>query len=733
MTTPPMKPAAMGSVSAPTRGEDTEAIYQAESTKKMGARLRAIFAATDWRFDASKPELRVAYYSEVLSKGGLSLEQDTMVREQLAREMLGTGDSEGSIRQLEEVRRRWLRAQRVMPPDGLKELGRDLAISYLRLGEQENCATMHGQGACLFPLHAGGVHQLPRGAEGAVRELTALLQKDAGDARSQWLINVAYMQLGRYPKDVPAAWLIPASRFQSETKFPEFPEIAASAGVDIMSHAGGVVVADFDGDGWLDIMVSSSGPLDQMHLFHNNGDGSFSDVTRKSGLMGEIGGLNLVLTDYNNDGHPDVLVLRGGWWSKQGCYPMSLLRNNGDGTFDDVTEAAGLLSEAPTQTAAWADVDGDGWLDLFVGHESTPGEPHSSELYLNRHDGTFAEVGAASGLAELGFVKGVAWGDYNNDGRPDLYVSVMNGRNQLFRNDGPRVAKDLSKGWKFTNVTDAAGVGKQKNSFATWFFDYDNDGWPDIFVAGYSTESTTDVGAFEMGKPVSAEEPKLYRNMHDGTFRDVTSELHLDRAILTMGANFGDLDNDGWLDIYLGTGDTTYESLLPNRMFRNDEGRRFQDVTTAGDFGHLQKGHGIAFADLRHTGFEDVFEEMGGAQPGDSFESALYRNPGNGNHWVTLELEGVRSNRAAFGARIDVAVRTSDGNLRHIYRTVGYGSSFGGDPLEQHIGIGTAKVVVEVTIQWPTTGVVDRMRSVAADHRYHLREGDGKLKLIVAP
>ena len=170
-------------------------------------------------------------------------------------------------------------------------------------------------------------------------------------------------------------------------------------------------------------MLSSSGPLDQLRFFHNNGDGTFSDRTRQAGLIGELGGLNIIETDYNNDGHPDVLVLRGGWWGKFGEYPMSLLRNNGNGTFDDVTEDAGLLSAHPTQTAAWADFDNDGWLDLFVGHESTPNDPHPSQLFHNNHDGTFTEVGAANGLADLGFVKGVAWGDFNNDGRPDLYVS----------------------------------------------------------------------------------------------------------------------------------------------------------------------------------------------------------------------------------------------------------------------------------------------------------------------
>jgi hypothetical protein len=725
-----MKPPAIGSVSLPAKGADTDSIYRSDGTKRMAERLSAAYAATDWRLDPSKPAQRVHYYSELLRTRDLGLHDDTVVREQLAREMLYDGDSDGAVRELEEVRRHWHSEQELMPPNQVQELGKWLALAYLRVGEQENCAHMHGQSECLFPLRASAVHRMPRGAEGAIRELTALLQKDPRDTESEWLLNVAYMQLGRYPKDVPKPWLIPESNFASEAKLDEFPQIAASEGLDITGHAGGVVVEDFDGDGLLDVMVTSSGPMDQMHLFHNNGDGTFRDVTRRSGLMGETGGLNLVVTDYNNDGHPDVLVLRGGWWGKQGAYPMSLLRNNGNGTFDDVTEEAGLLVSGPTQTAAWADFDGDGWLDLFVGYESKEGDRHSSLLFHNNRNGTFTEMGAASGLGDLGFVKGVAWGDFNNDGLPDLYVSVMYGKNHLFRNDGPRDANDISKGWRFTDVTEAAGVAKQRNSFATWFFDYDNDGWPDIFVAGYSLTASSDVGAFEMGLPVSAEKPKLYRNMHDGTFKDVSAETNIDRVILTMGANFGDLDNDGWLDVYLGTGDSTYQALLPNRMFRNDRGLRFQDVTTAGDFGHLQKGHGVAFADLHRTGFEDVFEEMGGAQPGDSFQSALYRNPGNKNHWITLQLEGVQSNRAAFGARIDVTIRATNGATRHIFRTVGFGSSFGGNPLEQHIGIGSVDRVDEVVVTWPATGTVDRIRNVQADSRYTLREGDGKLLTI---
>jgi hypothetical protein len=730
---PTMSPPIVGTVTIPDSGKP-DAIYQAESTRKMAERLKGIYAGTDFRFDSYKAVERAKYYTALLSSGTLGLHQDTTVREQLAKELLNQGDSAAAVRQLEEIRRRWSAAKDTMPVPLARDIGRWLATAYLRLGEQENCATMHGQRACLFPLRKEAVHQMPRGAEGAVKELTALLDSDPDDSESRWLLNVAYMQLGKYPKEVPPRWLIPESRFSSDGSIAEFPEVAASAGVDITSHAGGVAVEDFDGDGRLDIMVTSSGPMDQMHLFHNNGDGTFRDVTRRSGLMGETGGLNLVMTDYNNDGYPDVLVLRGGWWGQQGRYPMSLLRNNGNGTFDDVTEEAGLLSLHPTQTAAWADVDGDGWLDLFVGHESGATKSgssledyHPSQLFRNNHNGTFTEIGAASGVADLGFVKGVAWGDFNNDGRPDLYVSVMHGRNKLFRNDGLRDEKDPGKGIRFTDVAEQAGVAKQNNSFACWFFDYDNDGWPDIFVAGYATAGKDDVGRFEMGQPVEAERPKLYRNMRDGTFKDVTAAVHLDRAILPMGASFGDLDNDGWLDIYLGTGDSTYQALLPNRMFRNAGGDRFEDVTTAGDFGHLQKGHGVAFADLRGSGFEDVFEEMGGALPGDTYQSALYRNPGNGNHSITIQLEGSTSNRAAFGARLEVKVRGSDGKSKHIYRTVGYGSSFGGNPFRQHIGIGASTSIEELIVTWPGGKTVDHLRNVQGDQSYRIKEGEVEL------
>ncbi len=697
-----------------------------EGARRMGLRLKAIFDASDWKSDPSKPFDRIPYYELLLSKP-LSLRDEVAVRMELGNEETRAGRSERAVETLEALLKRIEPLGDQVPRSIQAAIHQELALAYLRLGEQENCVGMHNALSCNLPLRGSGLHRKKRGAEGAVREYTRTLELNPGCYICRWLLNIAYMQLGRYPGDVPKQWLAPPDLFKSEYDIGYFPDVAGIAGINAMELSGGAIVEDFDGDGLLDVMLSSSGPLDHMHFFHNNGDGTFTDRTKQAGLSDEIGGLNLVLTDYNNDGHPDVLVLRGAWWGKFGEYPLSLLRNNGDGTFDDVTAESGLLTAGPTQTAAWADYDGDGWLDLFVGHESKPGDVHPCQLFHNNRDGTFTLVkapGAVPGRlgSNLGFVKGVAWGDYNNDGRPDLYVSTMFGQSYLFRNDGPRDPQHPETGeWTFTDVTEQSGLGGNRYTFPTWFFDYDNDGWLDIFAGGYSTTSMDDVGLFEFGKPHHGSVSHLFRNNHDGTFTDEPHADGLDRAITTMAANFGDLDNDGWLDVYLGLGESSYESLLPKRMFRNDQGRYFQDVTTSGGFGNLQKGHAIAFADIENNGNEDVFEELGGAFPGDVYMPALYRNPGHGNHWVTLMLRGVRSNRAAFGARIKVTI-VEGGRERSIYRAVGSVSSFGGNPMRQHIGVGHAKSIREIEIWWPASGIRQHFRNVAVDRTYRIRE-----------
>jgi FG-GAP-like repeat/ASPIC and UnbV len=707
-----------------------EDVYQSPGTKKMAALLLKIFREQDWKTDSYKEDERADYYRSLLN-GHPDLATEIKIRQTLAETLLRAGDSGRAVEQLETIRKLCALHNVKLDHAAEQKLRDALAISYLRLGEQQNCLLIHGREACIFPIHGSGIHVRKEGSEGAFRELSAALEDNPKDLKSRWLLNIAAMTLGRYPAAVPQKFLVPLDRFKSDYDIGLFPDRAQDAGVAVLGHSGGVAMEDFDGDGLLDLMISSSGPEDQLLFFHNNGDGTFSDRTREAGLTGETGGLNIVVADYDNDSHPDLLILRGGWWGEHGKYPMSLLHNLGNGMFEDVTERAGLLSFHPRQTAAWADFDSDGWLDLYVGNESDPKELHSSQLFHNNHDGTFTEVAAPNHLADMGFVKGVAWGDFNNDGRPDLYVSVKGGPNHLFRNDGPRDSRNpFADRWQFTDVTAQAGVAEPFESFATWFFDYDNDGWPDIFVAGYGTQTLDDVAAFEMGKVHHAETSRLYHNNHDGTFTDVTKLVGLDRAILIMGAGFGDLDNDGWLDIYLGTGDSLYESLLPNKMFRNNAGKAFQDVTTSGGFGILQKGHGIAFGDLMNNGNEDVFAKIGGAYPGDTYKSVLFENPGHGNHWVTLELEGVQTNRPATGARIKLTVKTAKGK-RHIFRTVGYGSSFGSNPLRQHIGIGDATEIFQVEVTWPVPKQVQQFRDVPMDRAFHIRQGTDVLSPLV--
>ncbi len=616
-----------------------------------------------------------------------------------------------------------------------------LAIAHLRVGEQANCLERHTSDACLVPIRAQGVHRLQEGSRAAMEVLAGLLEEDGDDLLSRWLYNLAAMTVGEYPDGVPAEWLIPPQAFDSDHDVGRFYDAAPQVGLATVGLAGGSIVEDFDGDGYLDVMVSSWGLRDPLRYFHNRRDGTFEERTREAGLDGIVGGLNLVHADYDNDGDADVLVLRGAWLGPGGRHPNSLLENRGDGSggpvsFADVTEAAGLLDFRPTQTAAWGDYDGDGWLDLFIGNESLPGLRHPCQLFRNQGAGpdgkiTFIDVAGQAGVDVVGYVKGATWGDVDNDGRLDLYVSRMLGSNLLFHNQGT----DLQQG-TFREIAAAAGVEKPAHSFPTWFFDYDNDGWLDLFVSAYPQRyleaQATQVAAEHLGLPTTAEKPRLYRNLGDGPdgprFADVTADAGLDKVLLAMGVNFGDLDNDGWLDFYLGTGAPDFRALVPNRMFRNAGDGTFQDVTTSGGFGHLQKGHGVSFADLDNDGDQEVFAVLGGAYTGDAYQNALFVNPGHGHRWITLRLEGVRSNRSAIGARIRLELETPAGP-RQVFASVSTGGSFGASSLQQEIGLGDATALRTVEIAWPA-GDRQVFRDLPLDRIVHLREGDVEPRVV---
>ncbi|HVT73604.1 MAG TPA: CRTAC1 family protein [Lacunisphaera sp.] len=728
---PPASPefCAPGAAMTPEQQAQWEATLQREpaSTQRMAALLRRIREEADPMRNPNRSTEQVQIIRAVLAQSSLTTSQQLEARTLLAQQLLNSGAYPDALQETGVIER--LRRSGGQPLDAQAEAQLLLlrALCHLREGEEDNCLYNHNADSCLFPIAGGGVHLVQRGSRAAVGVLTGMLDKFPGDLRARWLLNIAYMTLGEYPSEVPAKWLIGPACFASDYDIKRFPDVAHEVGLDIDDLAGGVVLEDFDHDGFLDLMTSAWGLNDRMWFFHNNGDGTFTDRTMAAGLVGEVGGLNLIHADYNNDGYDDVLVLRGGWLRTEGHYPLSLLRNNGDGTFTDVTEASGLLAHfKPTQTAVWFDYNGDGWLDLFVANESSGREENPCELFRNNGDGTFTECAAENGVDFIGYFKGVASGDFNNDGRPDLYLSRQDGPKILLRNDGPAGDDHSPRArWKFTDVAEAAGVTEPPWSFPCWFFDYDNDGWPDIMVTGYGIQDVGDVAADYLGRPHAGNRAHLYHNNHDGTFTDVSREAGLDKVIHAMGANFGDLDNDGWLDFYAGTGDPSFATLIPNRMFRNDGHGHFQEVTSSGGFGQLQKGHAIAFGDINNDGDQDIYESVGGAVEADHYPNQLFANPGHGNHWVKLKLEGVRTNRSAIGARLKIVVETADGE-RAIYSTVGTGATFGSAPLRREIGLGQARRILRVEIFWPVTGLTQVLTGLELDHFYHVREGDAQ-------
>ena len=346
---------------------------------------------------------------------------------------------------------------------------------------------------------------------------------------------------------------------------------------------------------------------------------------------------------------------------------------------------------------------------------------HACELFLSQGDGTFVEAAEAAGLGDLhGYFKGVAAGDIDHDGWPDLYLSDMGGVNRLFHNNEG----------KFSDRAASAGVQSPVYSFPTWFWDVDNDGDQDIFVSGYDLPSMDDLsGEYArelLGKPVLSTKPRLYLNDGNGIFTDASRDWEVDRTVFAMGANFGDLDNDGNLDFYAGTGSPEFQSVVPNRMFRNTGDRRFEEVTSAGGFGHIQKGHGIAFGDLDGDGDQDIYAVMGGAVEGDVFLNILYENPTTGQNWIVLRFEGTSTNRSAIGTRVELTLE--DG--RKLYRTVGTGGSFGASSLQQEIGIGSASRVKELKIYWQN-GPMQSFTDLAVNRKYRITEGRPEVEEIV--
>ncbi|HKI03127.1 MAG TPA: CRTAC1 family protein [Thermoanaerobaculia bacterium] len=573
----------------------------------------------------------------------------------------------------------------------------------------------------------------------------------------------------------------------------QFENVAHPAGIDFMNRyypplltqplrfgmirhgPGGISAADLDNDGFYDLFVPDGA---ESRLFRNRRDGTFEDVTAAAGLTGLDGVSVGVFADYDNDGFKDLFVSRT-------FKPNQLFHNRGDGTFEDVTARAGIGEDCCTTVASWGDYDNDGRLDLYVGRYLDPrtkipttfyarnGEPN--QLYHNDGDGTFTNVTEAAGVGDTGLCLGSAWGDYDDDGDADLYVVNDFGRSTLYRNEG---------GGTFTDVTVDAGTLAYGAGMSASFGDYDNDGRLDLYVAdirsehGWFAEPPTvwrymanswKQGVWRTDMPLyfqifrqsgtrfvevfqeMAAGNHLLRNRGDGTFEDVSWKTGTNPIGWFWGSGFGDFDNDGFQDIYSANGwvyndkgteiemdflnnvvgdqaeykkgtffdpkhfgKLSWHGWERNRHLLNRGDGTFAEIGRPAGTDLLTNSRGIALADFWNRGVLDI------AVAASADRHALLRNEvGQGRHWLEVELAGTKSNRGGVGAR--VTVRAGGKTLtREVTAGDGYASQ---SMLRLHFGLGAATTVQELTVKWPASGTVQSFRNVPANRIVQVTEG----------
>ena len=528
------------------------------------------------------------------------------------------------------------------------------------------------------------------------------LEKDPDNQRAiSWLWLIA-QRLGGYPDFVPPAFrMVMKAGYDKPTV--EFEDIASRIGLDKTSAGRGMAIFDYDNDGYQDIVIASA--HGGCNLFHNNGDGTFTDVSIASGLDNAVNTFAITVGDYNNDGFPDLYITRLGFYVGEG----QLFRNNGDGTFTDVTTEAGLHMWGPSFTPTWVDYDGDGFLDLFISNNlggifdrKTP-----NRLFHNNGDGTFTEVTEQAGLETYWPTIVCAWGDYDNDGRPDLFLSNGLGRSQLYHNNGDGT---------FTDVSETAGIDEIGFGSPAFWWDYDNDGWMDIGQYEWSDHENVIYTMRNGEGPPDGRPFRCYRNNRDGTFTKVSADIGLTGCWGTMSGNCGDFNNDGHLDLVLGNGSPRMDRLEPMIVLETD-GKKFRNITFSAGFPITGKSHGVTLADLFGDGRLSILVAAGGAYPGDLLTTGVFYPrtlPGN---YLNVRLVGTVSNRSAIGSRI-----TLEAGGKKQYREISGGTNFGCLPLEQHFGMGGITSVDAVVVRWPS-GLVQRFGDLEINKTYEFTEG----------
>ncbi len=506
----------------------------------------------------------------------------------------------------------------------------------------------------------------------------------------KWDLKLAYDKLGGYPADLPAFYRFPQREEKPPPSGPPdlaFSDIAGSLRINRYAGAGPTGWADYNGDGRFDLLACGCDTF--CNLYRAEGKG-FVDATIEAKLTRLEPGFASVWADYDNDGDYDFYIARNGW---NGPAPNSLLRNNGDGTFTDVAGAAGVDDGGSSFNATWLDYDRDGWLDLLISN-GVYLDGSTNQLFRNEGDGSFSNVTARAGLSEDPFAGtiGIAVGDYDDDGWLDIFYHGRLKPNRLYRNN---------RDGTFVDVTGQARVGGpgRENGYIAFFADFDSDGDLDIFT-GCLAKWEEVLAGYAPGYREGPQDdiPRLYRNNGDGTFDDVSIEMGFHYPLGIMAGGVADVDNDGYLDIYLGTGSPDMRRLEPNIFYHNRGGLGFEDMTRHAGLGGLGKGHGITFLDWDGDGDLEIYAEYGGFFHGDFWENAFYLNEkGNRNNWLSIRLEQLDLNRDAVGGRVTVRAGKLS-QTQHVLAGSGFGST---DPPILHFGLGKLKKVDRVEIVWP--------------------------------
>jgi hypothetical protein len=556
--------------------------------------------------------------------------------------------------------------------------------------------------------------------------------------------SLPILETGTTPASSPAQGTAPQVQFVDVAREAGLTTPNVWGGVTSKSYiieakGSGIAFFDYDQDGWLDIYLTNgsrlnttwpSGQEPTTQLYHNNRDGTFTDVTAKSGLGRAGWQTGVCVGDFDNDGWDDLFCT---FWGHN-----ILFRNNGNGTFTDVTKKAGLWTEEVRwgSGCTWIDYDRDGFLDLFVANylnfdqatTPAPGDNASCQykgqpvmcgprglpagtnlLYHNNGDGTFTDVSEKSGILKPGphtSITAVSY-DFDNDGWPDIYVAVDSGPSILFHNN---------HNGTFTDIAASSGCGysddgREQAGMGVGVGDYDCDGWFDIFKTNFSEDTSN-----------------LYRNNGDGSFTEVTSEagVNLDLLGVKWGCGFIDYDNDGWLDIFQVDGhvypDVDQHSnqtfLEPRVVYRNLGNRKFKDVSNELGPGITARhsSRGCAFGDFDNDGDIDVVVNNMNEVP-----SLLRNDGGNKNNWIKVKLVGTKCNRTAIGARVHV-VTAKHTQMDEVHSGTSVMSQ---SDLRMHFGIGQAKKIDRLEVKWPTTQKVEVFTNLDPNQILTIKEGSG--------